>query len=98
MSRFDMKKQMIASLALGLLVVCTVAADDALPPEQIRAGEAKQTQIKVQTQNVAAQLGAIIDEFKRNNLDGQDVEVLEAIRRVVGEVVDQGDEEGVHAV
>ncbi len=81
-----MKKQMIASLALGLLVVCTVAADDGLPPEQIRAGEAKQTQIKVQTQNVAAQLGAIIDEFRRNGLDGQDVEVLEAIRRVLGKL------------
>jgi len=84
-----MKKQMIASLAIGLLVVCTVAADDALPPEQIRAGEAKQTQIKAQTQNVAAQLGAIIDEFKRNGLDGQDVEVLEAIRRVLGKLSDQ---------
>src|SRR5436305_7982189 len=89
MSRFDMTKQLIASLALGLLVVCTVAADDALPPEQIRAGEAKQTQIKAQTQNVAAQLGAIIDEFKRNNLDGQDVEVLEAIRRVLGKLSDE---------
>src|SRR4051812_11602340 len=84
-----MNKPMIALLAHGLLLVCTVAADDALPPEQIRAGEAKQTQIKAQTQNVAAQLGAIIDEFKRNGLDGQDVEVLEAIRRVLGKLSDQ---------
>jgi len=83
------KQMMIASLAAGLLVICTVSADDALPPEQIRAGEAKQTQIKVQTQNVAAQLGAIIDEFKRNGLDGQDVEVLEAIRRVLGKLSDE---------
>jgi len=60
-----------------------------LPPEQIRAGEAKQTQIKVQTQNVAAQLGAIIDEFRRNGLDGQDVEVMEAIRRVLGKLSDE---------
>src|SRR3954471_5894432 len=84
-----MTKQIVASIALGLLVVCTVAADDALPPDQIRAGEAKQTQIKAQTQNVALQLGAIIDEFRRNGLDGQDVEVLEAIRRVLGKLSDQ---------
>src|SRR5215204_5301763 len=84
-----MKNQLIASIAVGLLVVCTVSADDALPPEQIRAGEARQTQIKAQTQNVAAQLGAIIDEFRRNGLDGQDVEVLEAIRRVLGKLSDQ---------
>src|SRR5207237_9207195 len=56
------------------------------PPEQIRQGEAKQTQIKAQTQQVAVQLQSIIDEFKRNGLDGQDVEVLEAIRRVLGKL------------
>src|SRR5258705_7631029 len=84
-----MKKQVTAWLMLGLLAAFSIAADDALPPEQIRAGEAKQTQIKAQTQNVAAQLGAIIDEFKRNGLDGQDVEVLEAIRRGLGKLSDQ---------
>ena len=60
-----MKKQIIASMVVGLLAAFSIAAEDALPPEQIRAGEAKQTQIKAQTQNVAAQLGAIIDEFRR---------------------------------
>ena len=84
-----MNKQIIASMVIGLFAAFSIAADDALPPEQIRAGEAKQTQIKAQTQNVAAQLGAIIDEFKRNGLDGQDVEVLEAIRRVLGKLSDE---------
>src|SRR4051812_49912532 len=93
-----MKKQFMASLLVGMLVSFSVAADDALPPEQIRAGEAKQTQIKAQTQNVAAQLGAIIDEFRRNGLDGQDVEVLEAIRRGVGERLGQGEKRGMDAL
>src|SRR5881392_226561 len=80
-----MRKTIFAAVVLAL--GCWVgAADDALPPEQIRAGEAKQTQIKVQTQQVAVQLQSIIDEFKRNGLDGQDVEVLEAIRRVLGKL------------
>src|SRR5213075_3350619 len=82
----DMTKTLIAAIMISLFAAFSIAADDALPPEQIRAGEAKQTQIKVQTQNVAAQLGAIIDEFKRNGLDGKDVEVLEAIRRVLGKL------------
>src|SRR3954471_5493775 len=72
-----------------LLVSFTLGADSALSPEQIRAGEARQTQIKAQTQQVAAQLQSIIEEFKRNGLDGQDVEVLEAIRRVLGKLSDQ---------
>src|SRR4051812_50224746 len=93
-----MKKQFMASLLVGMLVSFSVAADDALPPEQIRAGEAKQTQIKAQTQNVAAQLGAIIDEFRRNELDGQDVEVLEAIRRGVGEMLEPEGERGGDAL
>src|SRR6267142_827024 len=75
-----MKKTIFAAIVLTL--ICWVGADDALPPEQIRQGEAKQTQIKAQTQQVAVQLQSIIDEFKRYGLDGQDVEVLEAIRRV----------------
>src|SRR5438874_6016547 len=81
-----MRETIFAGLVLTL--VSWVGADDALPPEQIRQGEAKQTQIKAQTQQVASQLQSIIDEFKRNGLDGQDVEVLEAIRRVLGKLSD----------
>src|SRR5688500_12515082 len=84
-----MNNKLLASLMIGLLAVCLVGADDTLPPEQIRQGEAKQTQIKNQTQQVAAQLQSIIDEFRRNGLDGQDVEVLEAIRRVLGKLSEQ---------
>src|SRR5262249_47107470 len=57
-----------------------------LPADQIRQGEAKQQQIKTQTQQVANQIDGIIDEFRRNALDGADVQVLEAIRSVLGKL------------
>jgi hypothetical protein len=64
-------------------MLAAVRGDTSLPADQIRQGEARQQQIKTQTQQVATQLGAIVDEFKRNGLDGADVQVLEAIRSVL---------------
>jgi len=79
-----MNKCLAACIACGsILSIGVQAADLSLPAEQIRQGEAKQQQIKVQTKQVAAQLQSIIEEFKRNGLAGQDVAVLEAIRSVL---------------
>src|SRR5690349_7218988 len=64
-------------------------AQSALPADQIRQGEARQQQIRTQTQSVGTQLAEIIDEFKRNGLDGEDVQVLEGIRSVLGKLSDR---------
>jgi len=51
--------------------------------------ELKQQQIKNTTQRVGDQLAAIISEFDRNAISGEDVKVLRAIRGVLGTLSEQ---------
>ena len=56
-----------------------------LSPDRVRQSENQQQQIKGQTDRAAAEFADIIGEFDRNGLgDGADVQVLKAIRRILG--------------
>jgi hypothetical protein len=57
--------------------------------DRILQQEVKQQQLKTTTERVGAQLDAIIDEFARNGISGQDVTVLRTIRNVLGTLSDQ---------
>lgn len=83
MNKFIRLTALTVCVADMVMLTAAVRGDTALAPDQIRQGEARQQQIKTQTQQVANQLGAIVEEFKRNGLDGADVQVLEAIRSVL---------------
>jgi hypothetical protein len=67
----------------------------ALPSLQAAGGdrllqsELKQQQIQRTTQRVGEQLSAIIDEFERNGIAGDDVRVLRAIRSVLHRLSDK---------
>jgi hypothetical protein len=56
------------------------------PPagDRLLQQELKQQQLRVTTQRVGEQLAAIIEEFDRNGIAGEDVEVLRTIRGVLG--------------
>src|SRR5438067_9261960 len=56
------------------------------PQERILQQELKQQQIRATTHRVGEQLGAIISEFERNGIGGDDVKVLRAIRGVLGKL------------
>src|SRR5882762_18097 len=58
----------------------------ALPNERLLQQELKQQQIRTTTQRVADQLTAIIDEFDRNGIAGEDVKVLQAIKCVLSQL------------
>jgi len=81
MTRPLMNVLIIASLAASALAQTSA--------DRIRQGEARQQQIKTQTLMVADQLGGIIEEFRRNGLDGDDVNVLVAIRTVLTKLSDK---------
>ena len=55
------------------------------PPtnERLLQSQVKQQQIQRTTQRVGEQLSAIITEFDRNGIAGEDVKVLRAIRGVI---------------
>src|SRR5687767_5633283 len=76
-----------ASMVVSPLVPAAMGQN--LPAEQIRQGEARQQQIKAQTDQVSRSLDALIDEFRRNGLDGADVDVLRAIRGILGKLTDR---------
>ncbi|MFI5378398.1 MAG: hypothetical protein ACHRHE_03755 [Tepidisphaerales bacterium] len=76
------------ALTIPSAVVRSAAPSGGLTPDAIRAGEARQQQIKSQTSQITLQLQAIIDEFNRNGLGGEDVKVLEAIRDVLSKLSD----------
>src|SRR5437667_968200 len=54
--------------------------------DRILQQELKQQQIRAATQKVGEQLAAIITEFERNQISGEDVKVLQAIRSVLGKL------------
>jgi hypothetical protein len=77
-----MKLSHIASVfALLTLVMSLRAAETG---DRMLQQELKQQQLKTTTERVGIQLDAIIDEFNRNGIAGQDVTVLRTIRNVLG--------------
>jgi len=70
----------ILVLALQALPLCAADSSDRTFQQQ----ELKQQQLKATTERVGQQLDAIIDEFDRNGISGQDVTVLRTIRNVLG--------------
>ncbi|MGC8743044.1 MAG: hypothetical protein ACP5T0_04100 [Verrucomicrobiia bacterium] len=57
--------------------------------EQILQSELKQQQIRATTQRVSSQLGMIIEEFERNGISGEDIQVLKSVQAVLGELSDK---------
>ncbi|MCH2025617.1 MAG: hypothetical protein MK172_07730, partial [Verrucomicrobiales bacterium] len=58
----------------------------AFPGNLLLNQERKQQRIKDTTQRTAEQLDSLIDEFNRNGLQGSDVQVIKAIRQVLGQL------------
>jgi hypothetical protein len=59
------------------------------PSEQILQSELKQQQIRTTTQRVGLQLGMIIEEFERNGISGEDIQVLKSVQSVLNELSDK---------
>jgi hypothetical protein len=57
--------------------------------ERLQQSEVKQQQLQRTTQRVGEQLSGIITEFERNGIAGEDVNVLRAIRMVLGRLGDK---------
>src|SRR5882762_2063317 len=76
---------------LAILCLTRLASADAIPPtnDKILQQELKQQQIRTTTQRVADQLSAIVAEFDRNGIAGEDVKVLNAIRGVLGKLTEK---------
>src|SRR5688500_1523174 len=72
-----------AAVVLSVLFAA-VSSAWAAPGEPFLQQEVKQQQLKATTDRVGQQLDAIIDEFHRNGIAGQDVTVLRTIRNVLG--------------
>jgi len=51
-----------------------------LPSEEIRDGEVKQQQLQGEASGLAGQLDAMIGEYQRNGLGGEDVDTVKALR------------------
>src|SRR2546427_5607869 len=75
---------LLAALCAAFLGDLTLHAAPAAPLDRMLQQEQKQQQLKTTTQRVASQLNAIIEEFQRNGIEGEDVKVLRAIGGVLG--------------
>ena len=78
----QLMKFRLAALILAVLLPARLAL--AAPVESFLQQELKQQQLKATTERVGRQLDAIVDEFNRNGIAGQDVTVLRTIRNVLG--------------
>jgi hypothetical protein len=81
----------IAASAFLLLAATLprVSAAPSAPADNLVQQEVKQQQIRVTIQRVGDQLDAIVGEFERNGISGEDVKVLRAIRGVLGRLSEQ---------
>src|SRR5688500_11133348 len=76
--------------ALALLLALTIPAFAQAPRnDRLLQSELKQQQIQRTTQRVGDQLSAIIGEFERNGIAGEDVKVLRAIHMVLNRLSEQ---------
>ena len=69
------------------LFLCTIITGEsfaAYPQSSLLNQERKQQRIQDSTRRTGEQLDALVDEFERNGLMGADLDVLKAIRRVLG--------------
>src|SRR5438034_10744596 len=71
-------------VAIAAMFVTPVRAEAPPANDRILQQELKQQQLRTTTQRVGDQLEAIIAEFDRNGIAGEDVKVLKAIRCVLG--------------
>jgi len=78
----QLMKFSLAAAFLAVLLPARLAL--AAPVESFLQQELKQQQLKATTERVGRQLDAIVDEFNRNGIAGQDVTVLRTIRNVLG--------------
>src|SRR5438046_4431464 len=73
-------------VAIAAMFVTPVRAEAPPANDRILQQELKQQQLRTTTQRVGDQLEAIIAEFDRNGIAGEDVKVLKAIRAVLGKL------------
>src|SRR5437899_5439710 len=76
----------VGTTAMFFTASALPAENGALPNERLLQQELKQQQIRTTTQRVADQLTAIIEEFDRNGIAGEDVKVLQAIKGVLSQL------------
>ena len=67
-----------------ILLLSTSNIHGAFPKNSLLNQERKQQRIQDTTERTGEQLDSLIDEFNRNRLDGSDLDVIKAIRMVLG--------------
>ena len=81
-----MRTVLLILLAAGLGLAGTPRAGaQTAVQERLQQNELRQQQIRTSTQRVGDQLQALISEFERNGLAGDEVETLRAIQSVLGD-------------
>src|SRR5205085_2390426 len=71
------------------LLLTSIARADSTVTDTVRQSEGKQVEIKTQTQRASEELSVIIDEFDRNGLGGEDVQILKGIKNILGNLSDK---------
>ena len=78
-------RSLLAAACLAACALVPLAADAQISADGVKSSENRQAQIRQETQRASAELDVIIAEFDHNGLgDGADVQILRAIRGVLG--------------
>ncbi len=80
---------LLAILLLGAAPTRAAETAPLSPADSVLQQELKQQQLKTTTRKVGEQLEAIVAEFDRNGIQGEDVKVLRAIRSVLDRLSQQ---------
>ncbi|MFA6542831.1 MAG: hypothetical protein WCS99_00295 [Limisphaerales bacterium] len=78
-----MNCKFLLALTVAVFALVAARAEPGASGEKLIQQEVRQEQIKATTARVGAQLGAVIGEYERNGLAGDDVVVLKSIRGVL---------------
>src|SRR5436190_19050985 len=71
---------LFVALAQFLVSILSAAPADTISADRIRENEAKQQQLRGESQKLAEQLESMVGEYERNGLSGDEVKTVQALR------------------
>src|SRR3954471_12274842 len=81
-------KRQLPQYALALSFVLAGAQAQTVV-DRAREGEVRQGQIQADSQNLVGQLDAMMDEYQRNALSGEEIKTFQSLRALLSRLTDQ---------
>src|SRR6195952_1833498 len=84
-----MKRLLQSALAFSFALALTAGGHAQTAVDRAREGEVRQGQIQAESQTLVGQLDAMMDEYQRNALSGEEIKTFQTLRALLSRLTDQ---------